>query len=339
MLKKEVFIIAEAGVNHNGDINLAYRLIDSAKECGADAIKFQTFKTEKLVTFDAQKADYQKNNTGNNDSQYQMLKKYELSFDEFINLKKYCDNKEIQFLSSAFDHESIDFLDNLIDVYKIPSGEITNYPYLRHIAKKGKKVIMSTGMATLSEVEKALNIIFDENKGIELILLHCTSNYPTPYRDVNLKAMLTLKEAFKLPVGYSDHTKGIEIPIAAVALGAEIIEKHFTIDNSLPGPDHKASLNPDEFLEMVSSIRNVQTALGDGIKKPAESEKNTIIAARKSLVAARDIEEGEVLSVGDILLMRPGSGLSANFIDVIEGKKVIKKIFKNDFIRWDNFMR
>lgn len=339
MIKKGVYIIAEAGVNHNGDINLAYELIDAAKTVGADAIKFQTFKTKNIVTADAEKADYQKINTGIRDNQYDMLKKLELSFKEFMLLKDYCDEKRIDFLSSPFDHESIDFLSGIVNIFKIPSGEITNYPYLKHIASKGKDIIMSTGMADLSETEKALDLILSVSDEIKITLLHCTSNYPAPFSEVNLNAMITLKNAFKLPVGYSDHTKGIEIPIAAVALGAEIIEKHFTVDNNLPGPDHVASLNPKQFADMVESIRNVEYSLGTGVKKPAESEKNTKIAARKSIVALRDIEEGEILSDGDIIMKRPGNGLNSSYIDILKGRRIIKKIHKDELLKWENFMR
>ncbi len=339
MLKTSgVFIIAEVGVNHNGDINLAYKLIDVAKEAGANAVKFQTFKTEKVISKHAPMAEYQKKNLGKDISQYEMVKKLELSFDDFIKLKEYADEKGIIFLSSPFDHESIDFLENLVPYYKIPSGEIVNYPYLRHIASKGKPIIMSTGMATLGEVEKALDTIRSVNPDVEIYLLHCTTNYPTPFEEVNLKAMLTLKEAFKLPVGYSDHTLGIEIPVAAVALGAVIIEKHFTLDKDLPGPDHKASLEPDELKAMVRAIRNVEKALGNGIKKPNPSEERIKKVARKRIVAARSIDEGEILKEEDVILKRSSEGLEPEFLDVIVGKKLIKPVKEDEPITWEHFM-
>ncbi len=270
--RKKIFIIAEAGVNHNGDINLAKKLIDVAKEAGADAVKFQTFKSEKVISKFAQKAEYQKETTGESDTQLDMVKKLELPYKDFKELKKYCDEVEINFMSTPFDLDSIEFLNELnIDVFKIPSGEITNLPYLIKIAQTNKPIIMSTGMSTLDEIEAAINILRQNGSG-EITLLHCTTEYPAPYKDVNLRAMKTLRERFKVNVGYSDHTKGIEIPIAAVAMGAAVIEKHFTLDRNMEGPDHKASLEPDELKAMVQAIRNVESALGDGIKRPTESE-------------------------------------------------------------------
>ena len=332
-----VFIIAEAGVNHNGDIRLAYKLVDAAKEAGADAVKFQTFKAENVVSKLADKAEYQKKATGSDKSQSEMIKKLELSFNDFVKLKKYCDKKGIMFLSTPFDHQSIDFLYNLIDIYKIPSGEITNYPYLKHIASKNKPIIMSTGMANLGEIEEAINTIKSVNSKAEISLLHCTTNYPTTYEEVNLKAMQTLAFAFKLPVGYSDHTLGIEVPIAAVAMGAKIIEKHFTLDKKLPGPDHKASLEPDELKEMVKAIRNIEMALGDGIKKPNKSEIEIMKVARRSLVATKDIRAGEVIKESDIAIKRPGTGIPPKFREIIIGMKLIRNIKQDEPFRWGDF--
>lgn len=338
MISNETFIIAEAGVNHNGDKKLAYKLIDVAKESGADAVKFQTFKADRVISKNTQMADYQKKNLGKEDSQIEMIKKLELSYKDFEDLKKYCDEKNIIFLSTPFDEESIEFLDKLVPYYKIPSGEIVNYPYLKLIAEKNKPIIMSTGMANLSDVEKALDTIYSINQHTEIYLLHCTTNYPTPYEEVNLKAMITLKEAFKLPVGYSDHTLGIEVPIAAVAMGAQIIEKHFTLDRNLPGPDHKASLKPNELKAMVNAIRNIEKSLGNGIKKPNKSEKEIEKVVRKKLVATRDIKSGETISEKDIAIKRSNIGLSPDFLEVIIGKKIIKNINEDEGFTWEHFM-
>ena len=312
-----VFIIAEAGVNHNGSIDLAYKLVDAAKAAGVDCIKFQTFKSEKLVARSAQKAEYQKATTGDS-SQQDMLKKLELSYDEFVDLKKYCDKQGICFLSTPFDFESIDFL-NSIDMpfWKIPSGEITNLPYLLALAETGKPVIMSTGMCEMQEIEDAVKVL--RNKGVsDIKLLHCNTEYPTPFEDVNLRAMNTMREAFGVEVGYSDHTKGIEVPVAAVALGATVIEKHFTLDRNMEGPDHKASLEPDELAEMVRSIRHIEIALGSGKKEPSPSEKKNISVARKSIVAKKAIKKGELFSDANITVKRPGTGISPmKWFDVI----------------------
>jgi len=316
-----VFIIAEAGVNHNGDINLAKKLIDVASEAGVDAVKFQTFKAENLVTKQAKKADYQEQNTNNNDSQYKMLKQLELGFDEFIELKKYCDEKNIMFLSTPFDDDSIKFLDKLVDIFKIPSGEITNVPYLRKIGKLQKKVILSTGMSNLCDIENALDTLIKVGtKKEDITILHANTMYPTPMEDVNLKAMLTIKEAFKCEVGYSDHTLGIEVPIAAVAMGASVIEKHFTLDKTMKGPDHKASLEPQELKNMVTFIRNIELALGDGIKKPSPSETPNMKIARKSIVAKKEIKKGEIFTEENLTVKRPGSGISPTRWDEIIGK-------------------
>lgn len=307
-INKHVFIIAEAGVNHNGDVIIAKKLIDAAVDAGADAVKFQTFKTENLVAKDAPKADYQKKSTGNG-NQFEMLKRLELSFEDHLSLKKYCDEKGILFLSTPFDFESVDLLEKLdLSMYKISSGEITNIPLLRYIARLKKPMIVSTGMANLSEIERAVNEI-KENGNDKIILLHCTSNYPTLYEDVNLNAMLTIKNAFMLPVGYSDHTIGIEVPIAAVSLGAEIIEKHFTLDKTLIGPDHKASLEPQELKRMIQSIRLVETALGNCEKKPTLQESKNKKVSRKSLVAARAIKKGEKFTSESLTVKRPGTGI------------------------------
>ena len=334
---KRVFIIAEAGVNHNGNLDLAYQLIDAAKDAGADAVKFQTFKAENVVSRLADKSEYQKKTTGSDKSQLEMIKKLELSYDDFVKLKKYCNKKEIMFLSTPFDHQSIDFLYDLIDIYKIPSGEIINHPYLKHIAVKNKPVIMSTGMANLGEVEEAINTIRSVNSKAKLSLLHCTTNYPTPYEEVNLKAMQTLAAAFKLPVGYSDHTLGIEVPVAAVAMGAKIIEKHFTLDKNLPGPDHKASLEPDELKEMVTAIRNIEMAFGDRIKKPNKSEIEIIKVARRSLIATKDIRAGEIIKESDITIKRPGTGILPKFKEIVIGMKLVNDIRQDEPFRWENF--
>jgi len=285
------FIIAEAGVNHNGSVELAKKLIDAAKDAGADAVKFQTFKAESVVVKDAQKAEYQKETTGEG-SQYVMIKKLELAEEDFRELADYAEKKDIMFLSSPFDKDSVDLLHELdVPAFKVGSGEITNLPLLRYIAKKGKPIILSTGMSTLGEIEEALDVIRSE--GVEdIILLHCVSNYPARIEDVNLRAMGTLKQAFKLPVGFSDHTLGITAPIAAVALGACVIEKHFTLDRNLPGPDHRASLEPDELKEMVKAIREVEKALGNGIKKPTKEEEKIKKVAGRSIVAKVDISKG-----------------------------------------------
>ena len=318
----KTFIIAEAGVNHNGSLELAKKLVDAAKEAGADAVKFQTFKTEKLVSKFADKAEYQKRFTNANESQLDMVKKLELSYEAFEEIYKYCKEKGISFLSSPFDLESIDFLASLgLEIFKIPSGEITNLPYLEKIGKLKKKIIISTGMAYLGEIEAALNILIQSGtKKEDIIVLHCNTEYPTPYEDVNLRAMLTIKEAFKIRIGYSDHTPGLEIPIAAVAMGAEVIEKHFTLDRNMEGPDHKASLEPIELVNMVSAIRNIEKAMGDGIKKPSSSEIKNIMIARKSIVAARKIRAGEAFTEENLTVKRPGTGISPMQWNSILGK-------------------
>ena len=330
-MQSRTYIIAEAGVNHNGSFDLACRLVDAAKEAGADCVKFQTFKTEKLVSRFAGKAEYQKETTGDG-SQEEMLKKLELSYDEFVKLKQYCDEKEICFLSTPFDGESIAFLETLdLPFWKIPSGEVTNYPYLAALAKTGKPVIMSTGMCDLKDIEAAIRVL-RENGTKEIRLLHCNTEYPTPYEDVNLKAMQTMRDAFGLEVGYSDHTRGIEIPIAAAALGATVIEKHFTLDRNMEGPDHKSSLEPDEFARMVSSIRNIEKAMGSGEKTPSASESKNITVARKSIVAKRKIRSGEFLSEENITVKRPGSGISPMEWTKVIGTRAVRDFEEDELI-------
>lgn len=329
----KVFIIAEAGVNHNGSIELAKRLIDAGAEAGVDAVKFQSFKADKLVTKYASKADYQKNTTEQQESQYEMLKKLELDYEKHMELMEYCNSKNVMFLSSPFDIESIDLLNSLgMEIFKIPSGEIENTPYLKKIASLNKKVILSTGMCNLSDIEFALDIL--KNHGAsEISVLHCNTEYPTPMRDVNLKAMITIKDAFNIEVGYSDHTNGIEIPIAAVAMGATIIEKHFTLDKNMPGPDHKASLDPKELKSMVNAIRNVEQAIGNGIKKPSHSETKNITIARKSIVASKEIKTGEEFSEDNLTIKRPGSGISPKMWDEMLGKCANKNYKEDELIK------
>ncbi|MBE5959646.1 MAG: N-acetylneuraminate synthase [Lachnospiraceae bacterium] len=323
-----VYIIAEAGVNHNGSFELACQLVDAAKAAGADCIKFQTFKAEKLVSHNAKKAEYQKATTGDS-SQQEMLKKLELSYDQFIDLKKYCEQEGICFLSTPFDFDSIKFLDSLdMPFWKIPSGEITNYPYLVALAKTGKPVVMSTGMCEMHEIHEAISVLRANGVG-DIKLLHCNTEYPTPYEDVNLNAMKTIREEYGLEVGYSDHTRGIEIPVAAVAMGATIIEKHFTLDRNMEGPDHKASLEPDELKAMVESVRHVEKALGNGVKEPSVSEKKNINVARKSIVASRTIEVGEVFSENNLTVKRPGDGISPMRWNEVIGQ-VAKRRYEED---------
>ncbi|NQU80350.1 MAG: N-acetylneuraminate synthase [Bacteroidetes bacterium] len=328
-----VFIIAEAGVNHNGSLELAKRMIDVAKEAGADAIKFQTFKAEKVISRYARKADYQKRTTGIDKSQLEMVKRLELDVQAHRELISYCKEKDILFLSSPFDLDSIDLLDQLgIEIFKIPSGEVTNLPYLRKIGKLKKKIILSTGMADLGEIEDALDILTESGtKKNQITVLHCNTEYPTPSEDVNLKAMLTLRDSFKIKVGYSDHTLGIDVPIAAVALGAKVIEKHFTLDKNMEGPDHQASLDPSELKQMVKSIRNIEKSLGDGIKKPSKSEMKNKPIARKSIIASRTIEKGEIFSEENITIKRPGNGISPMRWEEVVGK-VSQKDFQTDQI-------
>lgn len=328
---EKVLVIAEAGVNHNGNIEIAKKLIDAAKECGADVVKFQTFNPEKIASKYAKMAEYQKENLKLEESQREMLGKLTLKKEEYLELAEYCHDIGIQFLSTPFEIESVRFLNDIQDIWKIPSGEITNYPYMVEIAKTGKDVILSTGMSTLEEVEEAF-IVLKSNGAGKITLLHCTTNYPTPMKDVNLKAMLTLKEHFGYPVGYSDHTKGIEVPIAAVAMGAEVIEKHFTLDRNMEGPDHKASLEPDELKAMVRAIRNIEMALGDGIKVPSESEKRNIEVVRKSIIASQKICVGEKLSQDNITTKRPGTGISPMRWNEVIGTEAIRNFEEDELI-------
>jgi N-acetylneuraminate synthase len=332
---KPCFIIAEAGVNHNGDVNLAKKLIDAAKRAGADAVKFQTFRAENVVTADAGKANYQKETTGDGESQLEMLKKLELTGRDFKKLFDYSRKKAIVFLSSPFDKTSVDLLDELgIAAFKIPSGEITNLPLLKYIARKKKPIILSTGMSTLGEIEEALGVLRKEGAE-EIILLHCVSCYPAASEDINLRAMDTLRRAFKLPVGLSDHTLGIAIPIAAVALGACVIEKHFTLDRYFPGPDHRVSLEPGELKHMVKAIRDVEKALGDGVKKPAEEEKENKGLVRRSLVAKVDIAEGTMLAEEMLDIKRPAGGIEPKYIGLVVGRRAKKDIAKDSLIMWE----
>lgn len=325
----KVIIIAEAGVNHNGSIETAKSLIDKAVEAGVDLIKFQTFKSENLVTKTAKQAEYQQKNIGKKgDSQFAMLKKLELSHENHIELIRYCDAKGIRFFSTAFDMDSIDYLHSLnLGLWKIPSGEITNYPYLKKIASYKEPIILSTGMCELTDIENAINVLVTNGVSKDTItVLHCNTEYPTPMKDVNLKAMLEIKEKFGVKIGYSDHTEGIEVPIAAVALGATVIEKHFTLDKNMEGPDHKASLEPSELKAMVKSIRNIEQALGTGHKTVSDSERKNIEIARKSIVAAKDIKEGEIFTEENITVKRPGNGISP-----MEWENVIGKVAKRNF--------
>lgn len=335
MMKKTI-IIAEAGVNHNGSIENAYKLIDAAVEAGVDYVKFQTFKSENLVAKSAKKAEYQIQNTGNTeDSQYDMLKKLELSHEQHELLIAYCAKKNIQFFSTAFDLESLDYLKTIgLDLVKIPSGEITNLPYLRKAANLFNKVILSTGMSTMEDIAAAGHVFLSEGFAKEdITILHCNTEYPTPMQDVNLKAMLTIQKEFETEVGYSDHTLGIEVPIAAVALGASVIEKHFTLDKTMEGPDHAASLEPDELKAMVKAIRNIEQALsGDGIKKPSPSEIKNIEIARKSIVAAKDIKKGEIFSEENLTIKRPGTGISPMKWDAVVGAVATKDFVTEEII-------
>jgi len=329
------FVIAEAGVNHNGSITMAKKLINSAKKAKADAVKFQTFKTENLVAKDAEMADYQKRNIGKKESQFRMLKKLELSQEDFHKLKKYADDKNILFLSTPYDKESVDFLKKLgVLAFKISSADITNHPLLRYVAKKKLPIILSTGMSTLEDVKEAVKII--RVAGTEnLILLQCHFNYPAKTEEVNLRVMETLRQEFQVPVGYSDHTMGIEVPIAAVALGAVVIEKHFTLDRSLPGPDHKASLEPGELKEMIRGIRNVEMAFGSFLKFPTKSEMKNRKISRRSIVAAINIPKGTLISAKMISVKRPGIGIPPKYLNEVIGRKAIKEIKADELIKWN----
>jgi len=334
MSYNKTFIIAEAGVNHNGILEMAFQLIDVAVAAGADAVKFQTFKAEKVIASNAPKAGYQKETTGSDESQLEMVKKLELDETAHIRLYQHCQRKSIQFLSTPFDLESIDLLNRLgLEIFKIPSGEITNLPYLRKLGALKKRLILSTGMTDLGEIEAALDVLTEFGTPLKNIaVLHCNTEYPTPFEDVNLRAMLTIGRAFGVTVGYSDHTPGIEVAVAAVALGAAVLEKHFTLDRNLPGPDHKASLEPDELKAMVQAIRNIEQALGNGIKRPSPSEVKNKPIARKSLVAAQPIKTGELFSADNITAKRPGVGISPMRWDEVLGQVAQKDYEKDDLI-------
>ncbi|MDO8454782.1 MAG: N-acetylneuraminate synthase [Sulfurimonas sp.] len=331
---KRVFIIAEAGVNHNGNTELAKKLIDVATLAGADAVKFQTFKTENLVSKTAQKAEYQKSSTDADESQFDMIKKLELDVDTHHELIAYCKEKNIMFLSTPFDLDSVDLLHTLgLEIFKIPSGEITNLPYLRKIGALNKKVILSTGMANMDEIADAVAILTASGtKKENITVLHANTEYPTPMEDVNLNAMLTIRDTLNVACGYSDHTLGIEVDIAAVALGAECIEKHFTLDNTMKGPDHKASLEPHELMSMVKAIRNIEKAMGNGIKTPSKSESKNINISRKSIVAKTEIKKGEIFSEENITVKRPGTGMSPMRWDEVIGTFASKDYKEDELI-------
>lgn len=330
----KVLIIAEAGVNHNGDIENAKKLIDIAAYAGADYVKFQAFKAENIVSKNSKKADYQMKNIGDNDdSQFNMLKNLEFKDSWYDILVDYCNNKGVNFLTTPFDYQSVDQVDPYVDMYKIPSGEITNLPYIERIASKNKPVIISTGMANMSEIKDVLSVFKNLNFKMEdITVLHCNTEYPTPFVDVHLNAMNTIKKEFDIKVGYSDHTVGIEVPIAAVALGAQVIEKHFTIDKNLPGPDHKASLEKEELKKMVNSIRNIEAALGVSEKKPSPSEQKNISVMRKSIVAKKQIKKGDLLTSENISVKRPGSGISPMKWYEVLNKKATKDFQPDDLI-------
>jgi N,N'-diacetyllegionaminate synthase len=327
-------IIAEAGVNHNGDIELAKKLIHVASKAGVDFVKFQTFSADRQVTRIAKKANYQIEATDTTESQYEMLRRLQLSEAAHKELIECCKTLDIKFLSTGFDIESVNLLENLgQQCIKIPSGEITNLPYLYHVGSLNKEVILSTGMSTLGDIEAAINVLEEAGTPRGLVtVLHCTTDYPTPMVDVNLRAMKSIHEAFGVRVGYSDHTQGIEVAVAAVAMGATVIEKHFTLDRNLPGPDHKASLEPSELVAMVLAIRNIELALGDGIKRLTDGESKNKVVARKSLIASKDIRAGEVFSLENIVIKRPGSGISPMRLEDILGKPAKRNFLKDELI-------
>ena len=333
-MNQRTLIIAEAGINHNGDISLAKQLIDEAKKAGVDIVKFQTWKTELLVTKDAEQAEYQEQNTGKTESQFDMLKKLELSYDDFVELKEYCDTSGITFLSTPDEEQSADFLNEIQSMFKIGSGELNNIPFLKKIAKFGKPIILSTGMGTIAEVETAINAILEEGLPLQnLTVLHATTDYPTDFKDVNLSAMNTIARTFPgLKVGYSDHTLGIEIPIAAVALGATVIEKHFTLDKSMKGPDHAASIEPHELKKLVEGIRNIEVSLGTGWKIPVSSELKNKDIVRKSVVASCNIQKGQILELTNLAIRRPGGGISPESIDDLIGTEASKDFSEGELI-------
>lgn len=333
-MDNHVIIIAEAGVNHNGSLELAKKLVEEAAKAKVDYIKFQTFKSECGVTKKAEQAEYQKNNLGNNDSQLEMIKKLELPYEAFEEIIDYCNQLGVKFFSTTTDKPSLDFLHSQkLGIWKIPSGEVTNYPFLKRIAAYNELTMFSVGMSDLQMVRDAVKVLLDNGLDKKnLVLLHCNTEYPTPYEDVNLRAMQTLAKEFDVPVGYSDHTLGIEVPIAAVAMGASVIEKHFTLDRNMEGPDHKASLEPNELCEMVRTIRNVEKALGDGVKRITDSERRNLIIARKSIVAAKSIKKGEILTEDNITVKRPGSGITPMRWNEVIGTIAIKNFEEDDLI-------
>jgi len=334
-MRDQVLIIAEAGVNHNGSIDTAKKLIDAAAEAGVDYVKFQTFKADKMVTKAASRAKYQDSNTGDKDSQYEMLKKLEISEEMHLELIHYCESKNIKFLSTAFDLESLIFLKSLgLKLAKIPSGEITNLPYLRAMAKLFPEIILSTGMANMNEIKAAFKVLIENGtKQENITILHCNTEYPTPMEDVNLKAMLDIQKQLNTKIGYSDHTLGIEVPIAAVALGAKVIEKHFTLDRNLPGPDHRASLEPEELKAMVTAIRNIEKAIsGSGIKEPSTSELQNKLVVRKSIVTSREIKKGEIFTENNLTIKRPGTGINPMKWDEVMGSISEKDYNEDDLI-------
>ena len=329
---KRCLIIAEAGVNHNGDVNLALQLCDAAKEAGVDYVKFQIFNPQKLVSKYAEKAKYQKETTGSDETQLQMLQKLTLTEDNFLSLRDYCKEVGIGFISTPFDLDSIAFLETFdMDFWKVPSGEVTNLPYLEAIARTKRKVVMSTGMCDMNEIQDAMEVL-KKNGTTEITLLHCNTQYPTPYEHVNLSAMSTIKDTLHKEVGYSDHTQGIEVPIAAVAMGATVIEKHFTLDKNMEGPDHKASLDPTELKQMVSAIRNIEKAIGNGLKEPSSSELTNKAVARKSIVASREIKQGEILSEYNLTTKRPGTGISPMKWYEVIGKAAARDFSEDEII-------
>lgn len=333
-----VYMIAEAGVNHNGDVCLAKKMIEKAKQCGCDCIKFQTFRADALVTRSAGRAAYQVANTHNEDSQYEMLKKLELGYDDFLSLKAYCERVGIDFMSTPFDENSADLLDRLdVSAFKLSSGDITNKRLLEYVADKGRKVILSTGMCTMPEVREAVEWV--ESRGNrQIVLLHCTSNYPAAYEEVNMNAMLSLAAEFAYPVGYSDHTEGIVIPIMAAAMGATVIEKHFTLDRNMEGPDHKASLEPEELAAMVKAIRDVERAKGSGVKAPTPGEMSTRDVARKSIVLCRDLEKGHILEDADLEIKRPGTGIPPKYLTDLPGKRLARGMEKDAVLNWEDLL-
>jgi N,N'-diacetyllegionaminate synthase len=336
MVNRPTFIIAEAGVNHNGSLESALKLIDIAAQSGADAVKFQTFRAEDLVTTSAPKAEYQQRATGTEQSQFEMLKALELSFSDFKTLYDHCQSKGIEFMSTPFDESSADELERIgMTTFKIPSGELTNHPLIRHVALKQKPVILSTGMATLQEVQQAVEVLRSTGN-LDFQLLHCVSDYPADPTTVNLRAMQTMRERFQIPVGLSDHTLGIHIPIAAVAMGASCIEKHYTLDKSLPGPDHQASLDPTELKQMVTQIRDVEAAFGNGIKTPTEAERKTALVARRSIVLARDLPSNHKLTPEDLILRRPGSGIPPADLPYLIGRSTKSELKKDHILSQDD---